>query len=152
MRLFQFIIRWSQLRGDSSEAAILDERDRQLEDWLNELAASGGGGGGGGDMLRSNNLSDVLSVSTARSNLGLGAFATATSSGATALLDQFTSTTKGVVPASGGGSTNFLRADGTWAAPPGGSGGGSSSSSATFDGGDSTTASFTSVINGGASL
>jgi len=30
----------------------------------------------------------------------------------------------GVVPASGGGTTNFLRADGTWAAPAGGGGGG----------------------------
>jgi hypothetical protein len=33
------------------------------------------------------------------------------------LLDAFTSSLKGVVPASGGGTTNFLRADGTWAAP-----------------------------------
>ncbi|MDB6151465.1 MAG: hypothetical protein JWQ44_2913 [Chthoniobacter sp.] len=30
----------------------------------------------------------------------------------------FTSTLKGLVPASGGGTTNFLRADGTFAAPP----------------------------------
>lgn len=41
---------------------------------------------------------------------------------ATALLDVFSSTLKGVVPASGGGTTNFLRADGTWAAPAGGTG------------------------------
>lgn len=32
----------------------------------------------------------------------------------------FTSTASGIVPASGGGSTNFLRADGSWAAPPSG--------------------------------
>ena len=31
---------------------------------------------------------------------------------------NFTSTTAGYAPASGGGTTNFLRADGTWAAPP----------------------------------
>lgn len=37
----------------------------------------------------------------------------------TAMLDVFTSALKGLVPASGGGSTNFLRADGTWAAPSG---------------------------------
>lgn len=37
----------------------------------------------------------------------------------TALLDAFTSGAKGLAPASGGGSTNFLRADGSWAAPPG---------------------------------
>lgn len=41
---------------------------------------------------------------------------------ATALLDVFTSGAKGLVPASGGGTTNFLRADGTFAAPPGGGG------------------------------
>jgi hypothetical protein len=39
---------------------------------------------------------------------------------ATALLNQFTSTLQGLVPASGGGTTNYLRADGTWAAPAGG--------------------------------
>lgn len=44
---------------------------------------------------------------------------------ATALLDLFTDTEKGLVPESGGGSTNFLRADGSWASPPGGGGGGS---------------------------
>ena len=43
----------------------------------------------------------------------------------TALLDAFTSALKGLAPASGGGTTNFLRADGTWAAPPAGSPGGS---------------------------
>jgi len=37
----------------------------------------------------------------------------------TAMLDAFTSGAKGLAPASGGGTTNFLRADGTWAAPPG---------------------------------
>lgn len=41
---------------------------------------------------------------------------------ATTLLDVFTSALKGLAPASGGGTTNFLRADGTWAAPPGGGG------------------------------
>jgi hypothetical protein len=41
----------------------------------------------------------------------------------TALLNAFTSAFKGLAPASGGGTTNFLRADGTWAAPPGGGGG-----------------------------
>jgi hypothetical protein len=35
---------------------------------------------------------------------------------ATDLLDTFTSTTKGLTPSSGGGTSNFLRADGTWTA------------------------------------
>lgn len=38
---------------------------------------------------------------------------------ATTLLDTFTSTLKGLAPPSGGGTTNYLRADGTWDAPPG---------------------------------
>jgi hypothetical protein len=38
----------------------------------------------------------------------------------TTLVDVFGSALKGAVPASGGGTTNFLRADGTWVSPPGG--------------------------------
>lgn len=38
----------------------------------------------------------------------------------TAMLDVFSSTLKGLTPASGGGTTNFLRADGNFAAPPAG--------------------------------
>lgn len=38
----------------------------------------------------------------------------------TARLSLFTATTKGLVPLSGGGTTNFLRADGNWGAPAGG--------------------------------
>ena len=40
-----------------------------------------------------------------------------------AILPVFTSTLNGLVPLSGGGTTNFLRADGTFAVPPSGSGG-----------------------------
>ncbi len=40
----------------------------------------------------------------------------------TAILDAFTSALKGLVPASGGGTSNFLRADGAWASPGAGSG------------------------------
>ena len=42
-----------------------------------------------------------------------------TATQATSLLNTFTSTLKGLVPLSGGGTTNFLRADGTWTAPSG---------------------------------
>jgi hypothetical protein len=48
---------------------------------------------------------------------------TLTGTQATTLLDVFTSSLKGLAPASGGGTTNYLRADGTWAAPSGGGGG-----------------------------
>jgi hypothetical protein len=40
------------------------------------------------------------------------------STGSGVTLPLFTSTTAGLAPLSGGGTTNFLRADGTWAAPP----------------------------------
>ena len=47
-----------------------------------------------------------------------------TSSGTiTVTPNLFTSSDPGVVPASGGGTSNYLRADGTWATPAGGGGG-----------------------------
>lgn len=46
------------------------------------------------------------------------------STGADVTLPIFSSTDAGLAPASGGGTSNFLRADGTWAAPAGGGGGG----------------------------
>jgi hypothetical protein len=58
-----------------------------------------------------------------RTTAGTGSPEDLTASQATALLDVVTSSNKGLAPASGGGTTNFLRADGTWAAPPGGGGG-----------------------------
>lgn len=42
----------------------------------------------------------------------------------TSLINTFTSSLAGLVPASGGGTTSFLRADGTFAVPPGGGGSG----------------------------
>jgi hypothetical protein len=50
----------------------------------------------------------------------------ASSTGADVTLPLVSSSEAGLVPASGGGTTNFLRADGSWAAPSGGGGGGSS--------------------------
>ena len=46
------------------------------------------------------------------------------STGADATLPLVTSSAAGLAPASGGGTSNFLRADGTWADPGGGGGGG----------------------------
>jgi hypothetical protein len=57
-----------------------------------------------------------------RTTAGSGSPEDLTGTQATALLDTFTSTLKGLAPSSGGGTTNFLRADGTWATPPGGGG------------------------------
>ena len=68
-------------------------------------------------------VASILAAATARS---FGRFSAAGGAGeeltgtqATSLLDVFTSALKGLVPASGGGTTNFLRADGTWAAAGG---------------------------------
>lgn len=95
-----------------------------------------------GALLAANNLSDVANAGTARSNLGLAigsnvqawdadldaiaALTTATygrslltladAAALTAQVNTFTNVLKGAVPASGGGTANFLRADGTWAA------------------------------------
>jgi hypothetical protein len=56
------------------------------------------------------------------SGAGTGDPTDLTATQATAILNEFTSVLKGLAPASGGGTANFLRADGTWAAPAGGLG------------------------------
>lgn len=60
----------------------------------------------------------VTSMATARflgrTTAGAGTFEELTGTQATALLDNFTSTLKGLVPLSGGGIVNYLRADGAW--------------------------------------
>jgi len=53
-----------------------------------------------------------------RITAGAGVMEELTGTQLTTLLDAFTSALKGLVPASGGGTTNFLRADGTWVAIP----------------------------------
>lgn len=76
----------------------------------------------------------LAQVSTAtfhgRVTAGTGNVENLTGTQATTLLDTFTSSLKGLAPASGGGTTNFLRADGNWAAPSGG--GGTPSGSSTY--------------------
>jgi hypothetical protein len=53
-----------------------------------------------------------------RTSAGTGDPEDLTGTQATAMLDAFGSTTKGLAPASGGGTVNFLRADGTWTSGP----------------------------------
>jgi hypothetical protein len=66
-------------------------------------------------------LADIATASfLGRTTAATGDPEVLTGTQATALLDVFSSTLKGLAPASGGGTTNFLRADGTWAAPPSG--------------------------------
>lgn len=72
-------------------------------------------------------LARVVNIATARFlgrvTGGSGSPEELTGTQATTLLDIFTDTLKGMVPASGGGTTNYLRADGSFAAPPGTGGG-----------------------------
>ena len=53
---------------------------------------------------------------------GTGVPVDLTATQATAILNAFTDALKGLAPASGGGTDNYLRADGSWAAPPGSGG------------------------------
>jgi hypothetical protein len=62
--------------------------------------------------------SDISDSTTA----GRAMVTAATAAAQTALLDVATSGAKGLAPASGGGTSNFLRADLTWASPGGGGG------------------------------
>jgi hypothetical protein len=64
----------------------------------------------------------VTSTIQGRVTAGTGNVETLTGTQATTLINVFTSTLKGLAPASGGGTTNFLRADGTWTTPAGSSG------------------------------
>lgn len=67
-------------------------------------------------------LADVATARIkGRTTAGTGSPEDLTGTQTTALLDTFTSSLKGLAPESGGGTSNFLRADGTWAAPAGGS-------------------------------
>lgn len=66
-------------------------------------------------------LQDVTATSRflGRITAGSGVIEELTGTQATTLLNVFTSILQGLVPASGGGTTNFLRADGTFAVPSG---------------------------------
>ena len=54
-----------------------------------------------------------------RTTAGTGTPEDLTATQATAMLNLFSPTLRGLVPASSGGTANFLRADGTFASPPG---------------------------------
>lgn len=63
---------------------------------------------------------------------------------------SFTSGAAGITPASGGGTSNFLRADGTWSAPPSGGAPGGSGSEIQYRAGASTLGAVTgSSVSGG---
>lgn len=67
------------------------------------------------------NLQNVTATARflGRITAGSGVIEELTGTQATTLLNVFTTLLQGLVPASGGGTTNYLRADGTFSAPPG---------------------------------
>jgi hypothetical protein len=66
-------------------------------------------------------VTSAASLTSSAFMMGAGSQGSQTVSAATATaaLNAFTSSLQGVAPSSGGGTANFLRADGTWAAPGG---------------------------------
>lgn len=64
-------------------------------------------------------LSNLTTDGLIKTSGGNGTLSVASATDATSMLNTFTSSEKGLVPASGGGTTNFLRADGTFAIPAG---------------------------------
>lgn len=106
------------------------------------LRRSGSGDLGFGTLVTNNigtnqvTMARIEQVGTAtflgRATAGTGNVEILTSTQATANLNVFTSTLNGLAPSSGGGTTNFLRADGTWNAPPSGSSGFNNSQSTTL--------------------
>lgn len=122
----------------------------QLTDLVSTVLATDASGNivagtAGGDMLKSENLSGLANNATARTNIGLGnvdntsdadkpvstAQATAIGLKANTASPTFTGTVtlpagqvvNGVTLTTAGGTTDFLRADGTYATPAGGGGG-----------------------------
>jgi hypothetical protein len=90
------------------------------------LTLTDGGAGGNATISISANgvtFAKIEQVPTStilgRVTAGAGNVEELTGTQATTLLDVFTTLLKGLAPASGGGTANYLRADGTWAAPPG---------------------------------
>ena len=79
------------------------------------------------DAVTNSKLANMAAATIKGNNSGTaGDPVDLTSAQTTAMLDNFTSALKGLVPASGGGTTTFLRADGAFATPAGGAPGGAS--------------------------
>ena len=73
------------------------------------------------DVVTNAKLANVATATfKGRVTAGTGDPEDLTGTQATTLIDLFTSSLKGLVPGSGGGTSNFLRADGTWQVPGGG--------------------------------
>lgn len=112
---------------DDAIAALVDSSPGTL-DTLNELAAALGDDPNfaasiaaqiAGKQPLDADLTAIAALAT--TSYGRALLTLADAAALTAALNAFTSAAKGLVPASGGGTANFLRADGTFAAPAGAS-------------------------------
>lgn len=116
----------------AADAVGLDTANARNVDHSGISILSGAGLEGGGDITATRTLSiadaavaltKLVNIATAsilgRVTGGAGSPEVLTATQATALLNVFTTALKGLVPPSGGGTANYLRADGSWAPPPG---------------------------------
>lgn len=75
-----------------------------------------------GTFTSTNNINNAslatMAANTAKGSIAGGTPADLSKTQLTTLINPVTSALSGAAPASGGGTTNFLRADATWAAPP----------------------------------
>jgi len=105
------------LQGDGTWAPIPGLSDGDNGDIL----VSGGGATWtiDGNAVDNTKLADMpTNTIKGRVTAGTGDPENLTTTQATTLINTFTDVLKGSVPASGGGTTNFLRADGTWTTVP----------------------------------
>ena len=137
---------WQIRKVAGTVAAAVDIDSVTLEMKRGDVTTSGGAGGGGsltdgdyGDITVSSSgsvmtidngvvtpakMADIATDTfIGRTTAGTGVPEVLTTTQATENINVFTTSLKGLAPASGGGTTNFLRADGTWDVPPTGSGG-----------------------------
>lgn len=85
---------------------------------LIDIAATIAAGSLADDAVTNAKLANMVTARLkGRTTAGTGDPEDLTGTQVTAMLDQFSSTLKGLAPLSGGGTSNFLRADGSWAVP-----------------------------------
>jgi len=118
----------------SSANTICQGNDSRLSDSRNPIGSASGDltGTYPGPTINTGVVDNTKLTDMAQSTIkgrvsgsGTGDPVDLTSSQATEILNSFTDSLKGLAPASGGGTTNYLRADGSWTPPPGGGGSGS---------------------------
>ncbi len=88
---------------------------------LNQNTTGSAGSVSGTNVITNANLAQIPTLTILGNNTGGTAnVSDLTVAQVNAILPVFTATLNGLAPLSGGGTTNFLRADGTWAAPTSG--------------------------------